>query len=86
MSITVNSNTEFTSPFVMPRFQTRYGTGSDGIYSSTSARSWGAHLTEANYYGYNPADDYFQMGIIGTESVSLSTGTEKIRHMHLQQQ
>lgn len=77
LSITVNSNTEFTSPFVMPRFQTRYGTGSDGIYSSTSARSWGAHLTEANYYGYNPADDYFQMGIIGTESVSLSTGTEK---------
>ena len=27
--------------------------------------------------GYDPARDYFQMGITGTESVSLSTGTEK---------
>ncbi len=27
MSITVNSNTEFSSPFVMPEFQNRYGTG-----------------------------------------------------------
>jgi TonB-linked SusC/RagA family outer membrane protein len=77
LSITVNSNTEFSSPFVMPRFQTRYGTGSEGVYSSTGSRSWGPHLTEANYYGYNPADDYFQTGIIGSESISLSTGTEK---------
>lgn len=77
LSITVNSNTEFSSPFVMPRFQTRYGTGTGGVYSSTGARSWGSHLTEANYYGYDPSDDYFQTGIIGSESISLSTGTEK---------
>lgn len=86
LSITVNSNTEFTSPFVMPRFQTRYGTGSDGIYSSTSARSWGAHLTEANYYGYNPADDYFRWELLGLRVFHCLLERRKIKHMHLQQQ
>lgn len=76
LSITVNSNTEFTTPFVMPRFQTRYGTGS-AIQDGSSLYSWGDHLTVANYYGYNPRDDYFQTGIIGTENVSISTGTDK---------
>lgn len=77
ISITVNSNVDFNSPFVMPRFQTRYGTGSNGVLNSTPDHSWGPKLTEASYYGYNPKDDYFQTGVIGTESISFSTGTEK---------
>lgn len=80
--ITVNSNTEFSNPFIMPKFQNRYGTGSSK--SSTNVdRSWGPLLSDANRYGYDPRSDYFQTGITGTESVSLSTGTEKIRHTHL---
>ena len=43
--------------------------------SGTDA-SWGKRLNEANYRGYDPASDYFQTGLIGTESVTLSTGTE----------
>ena len=43
----------------------------------TPSRSWGPKLTEARYFGYNPRDDYFQTGVIGTESVSFSTGSEK---------
>ena len=77
LSVTVSSNTEFTSPFVMPKFQNRYGTGINGKYSTSGEKSWGARLTGSNYYGYDPRDDYFQTGIIGTESVSLSTGTDK---------
>lgn len=77
MNITVNSNVEFNSPLVMPRFQTRYGTGIGGVKDDSSSRSWGSKLTEARYFGYNPRDDYFQTGVIGTESVSFSTGTEK---------
>lgn len=42
-----------------------------------SSQSWGDKLSVSNYYGYNPKDDYFQTGIVNTESVSLSTGTEK---------
>ena len=69
VALTVSSNTEMLSPFIMPQFQNRYGT------SGTDA-SWGKKLNEANYHGYDPASDYFQTGLIGTESVTLSTGTE----------
>ena len=69
VALTVSSNTEMLSPFVMPQFQNRYGT------SGTDA-SWGKRLNEANYRGYDPASDYLQTGLIGTESVTLSTGTE----------
>ena len=69
VALTVSSNTEMLSPFVMPQFQNRYGT------SGTDA-SWGKRLNEANYRGDDPASDYFQTGLIGTESVTLSTGTE----------
>ena len=69
VALTVSSNTEMLAPFVMPQFQNRYGT------SGTDA-SWGKRLNEANYRGYDPASDYFQTGLIGTESVTLSTGTE----------
>lgn len=77
VSITVNQNTEFNSPFVMPEFQNRYGTGTGGVLSATGAKSWGARLVDANNYNYSPKDDYFQTGITTTESVSFSTGTEK---------
>lgn len=76
LSITVNSNTEFSSPFVMPEFQNRYGMGIGGKLDNASTRSWGARVTEGNNYGYEPSD-YFQTGIIGTESVSMSVGTDK---------
>ena len=77
VSLTVSSNTEFTNPFVMPSFQNRYGTGTGGVMSTSGAMSWGAPLSAANNYNYSPKDDYFQTGIVGTESISLSTGTEK---------
>lgn len=77
VNVTVTSNTEFSRPFVLPEFQDRYGTGVEGSLLSGSLMSWGPRLNEANYYGYNPADGYYQTGIIGTESVSLSTGTDK---------
>ena len=77
VSLTVSSNTEFTNPFVMPSFQNRYGTGTGGVMSTSGAMSWGAPLSAANNYNYSPRDDYFQTGIVGTESISLSTGTEK---------
>lgn len=83
MSITVNSNTEFSSPFVMPEFQNRYGTGIGGVLSDYGILSWGGKLTEANAFNYSPKDDYFQTGITGTESISFSTGTEKIKLMPL---
>ena len=77
LSVTVSSNTEVSTPFVTPRFQTRYGTGDLSSATPVVDRSWGAHLNQENYRGYNPEDDYFQTGVTGTESVSLIAGTEK---------
>ena len=76
-SVTVSSSTEVMSPFILPDFQNRYGTGDLNSSESSVVRSWGNRLNSSNYMGYNPRDDYFQTGVTGTESVSLSTGTEK---------
>ena len=76
-SVIVSSSTEVMSPFILPDFQNRYGTGDLNSTESSFVRSWGNRLNSSNYMGYNPRDDYFQTGVTGTESVSLSTGTEK---------
>ena len=70
-SVTVSQTTEFSNPFVMYDFQNRYGT------STGTDRSWGPLLNSANYMGYSPLKDYFQTGVVTTESFSLSTGSEK---------
>lgn len=75
LQVTVSSNTEFSKPLVMPDFQNRYGTGSNGK-SSTSTLSWGPLLNEASRSGYEPRD-FFDTGMTYTNSVTLSSGTEK---------
>ena len=74
-SLTVTSTTEVSSPLVTPAFQNRYGTG-DPRANSTD-RSWGKLLTAAERSGYDPVEDYFQTGVIGTETVSFSTGNDR---------
>ena len=74
-SLTVTSTTEVSSPLVTPAFQNRYGTG-DPRANSTD-RSWGKLLTAAERSGYDPLEDYFQTGVIGTETVSFSTGNDR---------
>ena len=76
-SVTVSSNTEIFTPFVLPRFQNRYGTGDYSSSQGSVVRSWGNRLNEANYMGYDPRSDYFRTGVTGTESVALSTGNAK---------
>lgn len=77
LSVTVSQNTEFLRPFRMPEFQNRYGTGSLASSASSVDKSWGARLNAATIGGYDPADDFLQTGVVTTETVALSTGTEK---------
>ena len=74
--ITFSSNTEWTRPFVLPRFQNEYGTGSRGNADGSTILSWGPKLPEAARTGYTP-DDFFETGNIFTNSFTLSTGTER---------
>ncbi len=76
-SVTVTSNTEVHSPFVMPEFQNRYGTGNLNASEGQTLMSWGRRLGAADRTGYSPRSDYFQTGVTGTETVSLSTGTDR---------
>lgn len=75
MNVSFSSNTEFLSPFVLPEFQSRYGTGLNGK-SGDQTFSWGAHLPENARYNYNPRD-FFQTGTTFTNAFSLSGGTDK---------
>lgn len=74
-SIIVSQNTDFLNPFVMPKFQNRYGTGSLLSDVAVADKSWGNRLNDSNYMGYSPSKDYFKTGVVTTETVSLSTGT-----------
>lgn len=76
MQVTVSSNTDFSKPFVLPHFQNRYGTGSQGKSDRSTTLSWGPLMNEASCRGYEPRD-FFDTGMTYTNSVTLSTGTEK---------
>lgn len=76
-SITFSSNTELSKVATLPRFQDWYGTGDTHSPEGSTVRSYGDRLTGSRHTGYNPARDYFQYGLTGTESVSLSTGTDR---------
>lgn len=76
LQVSISSNTDFAKPFVLPRFQNRYGTGSRGKADGSTTLSWGPLLNDASHRGYEPRD-FFDTGMTYTNSVTLSTGTEK---------
>lgn len=76
LKVSFSSNTEFLSPFVLPEFQSVYGTGLNGSSSSGGIFSWGAYIPESARYNYHP-DDYFETGHTYTNSFSVSGGTDK---------
>lgn len=65
ISLTVSNSTTFSSAYIMPDMQNRYGT-------STGLFSWGA-LTDRRY---NPKD-FFNTGSNIINSIALSTGSDK---------
>lgn len=76
LQVSVSSNTEFAKPFVLPHFQNRYGTGSSGKAGNSTTLSWGTLLNDASRRNYEPRD-FFDTGITYTNSITLSTGTDK---------
>lgn len=67
--IDISSSFEFSRPFVMPRFQNRYG-NRPGVYES-----WGDKLETPS--SYDPAKDFFRTGTNVINSATLTMGTEK---------
>jgi len=77
LSVTVTGGVEIMNPLVLPEFQNRYGTGNLTTPVNVNSYSWGKLLNETNKMGYSPRKDYFRVGVANSESVSLSTGTER---------
>jgi TonB-linked SusC/RagA family outer membrane protein len=69
LSISVSNSTQFSRPLLLPKFQNTYGQSERGSYYS-----WGEKLATPS--SYNPAD-FFQTGVMLSNSVSLSTGSER---------
>ena len=76
LQVGVSSGIEWLKPFKMPDFQGRYGTGSNGKAGNSSIYSWGPKLNAAAQTGYEPSD-FFDTGAVYSNSVTLSTGTDK---------
>jgi TonB-linked SusC/RagA family outer membrane protein len=66
LSINYSNDTQFLTPFVMPKFQQEYGSGADAF------ASWGEKKR-----GTWETKDFFQTGYTETNSISLSSGTER---------
>lgn len=67
--VSISTSWDFSTPFVMPRFQNTYG-NKPGTFES-----WGGKLAVPS--SYHPAKDFFRTGVNGINSVSLSTGSER---------
>ena len=77
LQLSLSQNTEFLTAFRTPEFQNTYGTGDLNSATGSVDHSWGMKLNEANTYGYDPLKDYLQTGVVTTETVTLSTGTDR---------
>ncbi len=75
LQASVSTGIDWMNPFVMPKFQNRYGTGSYGKANGSTTLSWGPKLNNASRTGYEPTD-FFEQGSV-LNSVSLSAGSEK---------
>ena len=76
LQASVSTGIDWMNPFVMPKFQNRYGTGSYGKANGSTTLSWGPKLNDASRTGYEPTD-FFETGAVYSNSISLSAGTEK---------
>ena len=71
-----SSNTEFLNPFILPEFQTSYGTGLNGKSGSSGIYSYGSYIPESSRYNYSPRQ-YFKTGHTYTNAFSISGGTDR---------
>jgi TonB-linked SusC/RagA family outer membrane protein len=69
LSLNLSNSTIYSSPLILPEFQNTYGQSEQGSYDS-----WGDKLSKPS--SYQPKD-FFQTGINSSNSINLSTGSDK---------
>ncbi len=73
--VTFNSNTTFDKAVLLPKLQSEYGRGDNGVTNPGSINSYGAAESPGTP-NLNPAS-FFNTGVSAINSFTLSTGTEK---------
>lgn len=69
LTVNYSNNTQFTTPFVTPRFQNTYGRKNDLVYES-----WGNKLATPS--SYDPLD-FFQTGFNEINSMNVTSGNDR---------
>ena len=87
LGIVFNSNVTFEKPMETPDFQNVYGQGTNGLFDTTAAGSWGPKMDGSQVVAvmgtkaYSPNgndlyEDFLRTGVTSTNSLELSTGNE----------
>lgn len=82
LGVTVSASVSAETLFMLPKRQTSFGQGENGIYDATNPNSWGPAITGQEYtkwdgstgrmQAYDNVKNYFDTGINFTESISFS--------------
>jgi TonB-linked SusC/RagA family outer membrane protein len=75
LSVSVNSNSMFQNPLVLPDYQSDYGQGEGGQYLFNTEHAWGANLNGTGYA--DNAKDFYDTGYVLTNNVAVSKTTDK---------
>lgn len=82
LGVTISASVSAETLFMLPKRQTSFGQGENGIYDATNGNSWGPAITRQEYtkwdgstgimQAYDNVKNYFDTGINFTESISFS--------------
>lgn len=86
VTVEINSGLIIQTPAFIPDVQKEYGQGSGLAYSNSEKKSWGPSFADNSeveqlwgvneWMPYSPMEDFYQTGIIQSNNVAISSGTE----------
>lgn len=93
LGVTISASVSAETLFMLPKRQTSFGQGENGVYDATNGNSWGPAITGQEYtkwdgstgimQAYDNVKNYFDTGINFTESISFSQMFGKQQFIHL---
>ena len=82
LGVTISASVSAETLFMLPKRQTAFGQGENGVYDATNGNSWGPAITGQEYtkwdgttgrmQAYDNVKNYFDTGVNFTESISFS--------------
>jgi TonB-linked SusC/RagA family outer membrane protein len=76
VGINYSSSVDFTTVSRLPKLQYKYGQGTNGVYSSKTADSWGEDIVAAGKEVFHNMDNFFKTSHTYNNNLSLNGGNE----------